>query len=387
MNPLHHPALTVGARIADALAARAYRARPPRRWPVLDSQEFHAAFSAALPALGGARLAHYVEVPVDRAPWYDSGIDLEEGEWLSWFANGEVVLSRLLDIRFGADFQLWARIGDEGQVFRATRNSHSFRAERSGRLYLASLFPGAWKTPQGGLLTPPGVYKGTRGMLALWLLRWRGEPAGNLTQLRAVCDPAGVVSGEVDRLAAGQALPPGWRHLWALGDAEIHRDAGEGCIACRTRADVAILQRDADLPFEPGTRLEWEWRVDSLPSRFAENSLPTHDYMSIAVEFDNGIDITYYWSARLPRGFGYWCPLPTWGEREYHVVLRSGTAQLGQWLGESVDLHADYRRHIGTPPARIVRVWLIAVSLFQRLGGSCDFRSMRLVQGARELSL
>jgi hypothetical protein len=383
----HHPALTLAARLARALPARILGECAPRRFPVLEAAVFHDGFAAALPALPGARLAHYLEVPVDRAPWLDTGIDLLEGEWLSWFANGEVVLSALLDIRFGADFQLWARIGEDGAIFRGTRTSHSFCAPRAGRLYLASLFPGAWATPQGALLTPAEAYAGSRGSLALWLVHWRGEPADDLRRLRALWDPAGMVGGELDRLEAPPPVPPGWQHLWALGESEIYRAGVGGCIACRTQADAAILQRPLDLELQPGTRLAWDWRVDRLPSRLAENTLPTHDYLSIAVEFDNGIDLTYYWSARLPPGFGYWCPLPTWERREYHVVIRSGERECGQWLAESRDLHADYLHYIGTAPARIVRVWLIAVSMFQRRGGSCDYRRIRLEQGARVVGL
>jgi hypothetical protein len=69
------------------------------------------------------------------------------------------------------------------------------------------------------------------------------------------------------------------------------------------------------------------------------------------------------------------------------VVIRSGERECGQWLAESRDLHADYLHYIGTPPSRIVRVWLIAVSMFQRRGGSCDYRRIRLEQGARVVGL
>jgi hypothetical protein len=48
------------------------------------------------------------------------------------------------------------------------------------------------------------------------------------------------------------------------------------------------------------------------------------------------------------------------------VVLRSGLGGLGQWFNEERDVFRDYAEQIGGPlPARIVRVWLIAVNLFQ----------------------
>jgi hypothetical protein len=81
----------------------------------------------------------------------------------------------------------------------------------------------------------------------------------------------------------------------------------------------------------------------------------------------------------LPEGTVYRCPLPTWKDKETHVVVRCGTAGLGQWLDEERDLHADYARILGGPAREVVRVWLIANSLFQRGHGRCEYASIRLV--------
>ena len=37
----------------------------------------------------------------------------------------------------------------------------------------------------------------------------------------------------------------------------------------------------------------WSWLVEKLPSELLEDLALTHDYISVAVEFDNGQDITY----------------------------------------------------------------------------------------------
>jgi hypothetical protein len=123
--------------------------------------------------------------------------------------------------------------------------------------------------------------------------------------------------------------------------------------------------------------------VDELPVDLAEDTLPSHDYLSIAVEFDDGRDLTYYWSAALPEGTVYRCPLPTWKDKETHVVVRSGPRELGRWLAEQRDLHADYARFIGGPARAVVRVWLIANSLFQRGHGRCEYASIRLITNGR----
>ena len=54
-------------------------------------------------------------------------------------------------------------------------------------------------------------------------------------------------------------------------------------------------------------------------------------------------------------------------------MVRSGHTGLGRWLDESRDVHADYRRIIGGPARSIVRVWLIANSLFLRGRGQCEY--------------
>ena len=74
---------------------------------------------------------------------------------------------------------------------------------------------------------------------------------------------------------------------------------GTAVIRCQCDNDAMILQRSLEAPFTPDTRLRWSWKVESLPSARAEDSLATHDYLSLAVEFDNGQDLSYLWSAAL----------------------------------------------------------------------------------------
>jgi hypothetical protein len=115
-----------------------------------------------------------------------------------------------------------------------------------------------------------------------------------------------------------------------------------------------ILQRYVEAPFIADSRVRWSWNVKSLPSVRAEDSRTTHDYLSLAVEFDNGQDLTYMWSAALEPEFSFRCPIATWRDRETHVVIRSGRENLGRWIAEERDLWRDYQNAIGSPPDRIV---------------------------------
>lgn len=95
------------------------------------------------------------------------------------------------------------------------------------------------------------------------------------------------------------------------------------------------------------------------------------------MEFDNGRDLTWMWSAELPVGRTFRCPLGWWRDWETHTVARSGTAGLGQWLSERRKVLAEYRDALGEPAAqRIVAVWLIANSVFQRAEARATFRNI-----------
>lgn len=325
----------------------------------------------------------FVRVPSNQKPWLDTGIDLAAGETVTTIGSGQTLLTGT-PLTFDADFQLWYRIGPNGEAFRGTRATNSFAVATPGRLYVASYFPGEWSTRQGELATPDEAYEGVTGDLYVLVLHWQGEPLAGLERLAALGDVGGLLALEIDRLLNPVLPPKGWDYLWFIGPAETYRscrtDRHDKAICCHTDNNAALLIKDAVLPLKPNTRLRWAWRMDQLPSKTREDNLITHDYLSIAVEFDNGQDLTYYWSSELPVGTGFRCPIPTWTARETHVVARSGLEGLGQWFNEERDVYRDYDEKIGGAlPAKIVRVWLIAVSLFQRTEGKCQYADISFV--------
>jgi hypothetical protein len=102
-----------------------------------------------------------------------------------------------------------------------------------------------------------------------------------------------------------------------------------------------------------------------------------------ALEFDGGRDLIWRWSAWLPPGSAYRCPLPHWRHREALIVARSGTARLGRRTDEERPVLADHQAAIGGPaPARVVRAWLIAVGCVQMGEGRREFRRLERVDGA-----
>lgn len=333
---------------------------------------------ARIPAL--VERCDWFEIDGAAADWLDTGRELEAGETVTVLAGGHLALSKAFDVGFGPTVGLWYRIGDS-ELAKFVGPGATITAPQRGRLRLVTKPPGEF-ADRSGRFEADQPRGGVSGRYVVGLVRWHGPVREALAAAAEINES--VFGAALQRCAAPVATPAGWHYLWRLGQGEIFRaapcadDLGHD-LCCHTEADVGILQYPVDVPLAPDTRLDWSWCVTQLPSRLPEHIQATHDYLSIAVEFDNGLDLTYMWSAKLPVGTVFQCPLPWWDQRETHWVVRSGEADLGRWLAESRAVLADYEAAIGGPvPARIVAVWLIANTAFQRGVGECRYRGILL---------
>lgn len=361
-----------------------------------DPEPDHEPFSSRMIALlarapeGLVAESKYLYLAAHTPPWIDTGIELPPGATVTTLAQGRVYLNKFLNIYATPAYALWARVGETGEILNGSRDTNTFTTATGGRLYLGVLM-GEWADKTGKLATPDEAYKRAKGGISVQIVVWTGDAQESLRQWEAEGDVEGLLATELDRLKHQPETPKGWDFLWFLGRSEIYREAesgnGDATIECNTHQNVCILQKDASFELTPDTKLEWTWRVEKLPSDLPEYTLPTHDYMSIAVEFDDGQDLTYYWSASLPVETCYRCPLPTWNHRETHLVVRSGKERLGEWINESRNVYDDCQKAYGEVPKRIVRVWLIANSLLQRKYGVCEYQNIRLANNDTALSV
>lgn len=332
----------------------------------------------------------FLTLSVEKGEWIDAGIAVEDGDEVTILGQGDLWMSKPLDIRLGAGSALWARIGD-GPLFKVTAEASTLIAEKSGPLYLIAAGPGAFETPAGDFLGGE-VPDGPTGQFEAAILKWKGDALSGLSALASAAtgDLRDLLNSAAERAKSPITPPENWRYLWRLGEGELYSPApeqGDACIHCTTHEDVGILQIPAERPLTDTLTLNWDWIAHQLPSALPEDIEPTHDYLSIAVEFDNGLDLTYMWSAALPEDTIFQCPLAWWDERETHWVIRT-KKDIGKWLSEERSIRKDYERAIGGDvPAKVVQVWLIANSLFQRGTGKCDYRGIRLVDGDDELTL
>jgi len=347
-------------------------------------EDFRAEFSTLIHPHAADLIQDYrfVEIPANRPPWTATGIKLAAGDRVSLLCAGRAWLAATPPAWVGAHFGLWIRVGTQGPIFRAARGSCSFTARTSGELYLANIFPGAWADQTGALASPPDIFERVAGAFEALVVRWRLDARQGLERLAGSGGPGAEMAGAELRALRDPAHPPsGWKYLWSVGDAEAFTESGKNGIRCEIVDDAAILQKTVLAPLALSTRLRWSWKIDQLPSARAEDSVANHDYLSVAVEFDNGKDLTYVWSSALEPERSFTCPISSWRDRETHLVVRCGARQLGQWVNEERDVWRDYTRAVGLAPSGIVAVWLIAVSIFQHGQGRCEYRAIELVNG------
>lgn len=321
---------------------------------------------------------HFFELTPTDLPWQASGLHIQAGQVVTFLLAGHWYLVEALNLTLEAGFVFWARTDANEPMYSPPSNTGTHIFTHSGELMLARS-AGEWASPQGDLLVPPELYTQASGYLYGIAIVWQNDALTGLQTMHSHGDVQHLIGDEILRLQHAITPPPQWSYYPLLGNREtFHACEHEQGVCCHTDNNVGILQYPVDMPLNPATSLDWRWIIERLPSAVAEDTLPTHDYLSIAVEFDDGQDITYLWSAELPVDTVFRCPIPSWTARETHIVVRSGLGELGTAQSEKRDIYADYHAHIQGNATRIVSVWLIAVSLFQHSLGSCRYESIVL---------
>ena len=134
---------------------------------------------------------------------------------------------------------------------------------------------------------------------------------------------------------------------------------------------VGIVQELSPQAFP---RLRWRWRVHQLPPGGDERRTATHDSAAaVYVVFDNRTlprVLKYVWSTTLPQGTQLTNPL-YW--RAKIIVLESGTAGLGEWRQETVNVYADYKALFGAEPGEVQGIGVMSSSSHTRSVVSADY--------------
>lgn len=164
----------------------------------------------------------------------------------------------------------------------------------------------------------------------------------------------------------------------------VERD-GRRAVHARADASTSGLRCDVDIDPRSTPWLSWEWRVDQFPEAASvadderddsparvvvsfdgdDAALAPRDRMfREMVEFLTGTvlpfaTLMYVWDGQAPaeQVLAY----PRTGRVQY-LVVESGPARAGRWLGYRRNVVDDYRRVFGGEPGRIRHVGLLADS-------------------------
>lgn len=320
-------------------------------------------------------------------PWKDIESKVVNGQQVTFLLSGRWWIVRELDVWVEPGLAFFARVDGKNPIFNPMKNTGTMVAPHAGQLSVARAI-GEWADQDAeSVATPAEVYQNAEGRIEGVALAWHGDALAGLRDLLAVGDVGGLIDTEIDRLTTEQPSPQGWQPLYLTGNPGIFSTCSDKQICCHTHKNACLLKSAVDLPLVAGAKIDWRWVVEELPSAKSEDALLNHDYLSIAVEFDDGQDLTYMWSADLPVEHVFRCPIPGWQPIETHMVVRSGHEQLGTWLDESRDVFADYTAHIGGDATRIVGVWLIALSFFQRGTGKARYADIVVSAGGENARL
>ncbi len=304
--------------------------------------------------------------------WIKTGIFLERSDSFEieasgiWDAEGLILAPRHV---------LWYRVGQNGTARNLPGDDFVSVSERSGELEVAIRPPNFYWFDKRGTF-PPEILEAPEIAVSFTLGIQKFVLLDSVRQIGDEKNLSQMPSGAEDR------PPKHFEYLTVLGESEVwsgRRVGDEYFIKARLENDVGIIKMPVDIELSRTMRFSFDWLYESLPSVLPETLIAGHDYLSIALEFDNGQDLTWMWSKFLAKGMSFRCPLPWWSERETHFVLDSGTYGLGKWKSHSRNVYDDYSEAVaGDPPRKIVGIWLIGNNLFAKQSTRAQFRNILL---------
>jgi hypothetical protein len=347
------------------------------------SDTAQAAEAAADPVAARAHVA----IDNAMAGWLASGLRVAAGDEVTLFTDGSLTVDGLV---LEPRHLLWYRLGDDGDAMNFAANQETFVAPDDGEIFL-TLRPFGLYWPDRRGTYPEGFSTAAAVPVDfdIELVRFVGTAADGLSAMAATGDATATAALAV--IAARKPLPAGFEPLWYLARSNVWADGasdGRPGITVETDDDFGIVKKALDIPLTPTTEITFDWRYDAVPALGPETEAGFHDYVSIAIEFDNGQDLTWMRSVSLSEGSHFRCPLPWWDSRETHFVLQSGATGLGEWSSHTRNVLADYQAAVqGDPPSRIVGVWFIGNSVFGRQRAAASFADVAVIDGDQRVNV
>ena len=318
----------------------------------------------------------YITLSGNEPPWHQTKIAIKRGQQYTLLAEGKINWSTKDSSLYGGPgFHLWARIPG-GEIENVTRGTGTFVSDVSGTIEVG-IYYGLWSNLKGDLKSPASLYQTLTGKLSVTLISWKSDAKLGLKNLKAQnqFNRSTLLEAAYEQLEQPKAPPSGWQYLKETGVSDIYShvaDSGRSRIILNSLNDQGIIRKKLEFPVTQSTYLNWDWKLIEHPSCVREDKAKSHDYVSVAAEFENGRDLTWIWSSQLDEGHYFDCPVRSWKDRETHYVIRKGS-QNKNWLYESRNLFEDVKTSMGFEPRIVTAIWLIGVSTFQHAQASAEF--------------
>lgn len=187
------------------------------------------------------------------------------------------------------------------------------------------------------------------------------------------------------------AFPSDWKTRASEGeDVYSVRTDGTGIfLHAESIGNSHAIGRDLSVDPQQYPYLDFAWRAVSLPPGASEESRATNDgalgvYVVFAGWSMPPYSIKYVWSSTLPEGTVTSSPFSS---KTKIVVLRSGSENVGEWVDESVNIPADYRRLFGDDDVpRIRAIGILTDSDNTGTSAAGDYRGFRFSRGEEKIS-
>jgi len=160
------------------------------------------------------------------------------------------------------------------------------------------------------------------------------------------------------------SFPEGWKSRGGEGS-EVYRVRSdhEPYLEANAKESAITIAKQFEYDLTEYPYLRWQWRVIELPEGGDERYKKTGDSAAaMYVIFEGRFrpkSIKYVWSASLPRGTTTESP---YNSKTKIVVLQNQSSPMDEWVGERVNVYADYQSLFGEEMESVQAIGLMSDS-------------------------
>ncbi|MBI5588664.1 MAG: DUF3047 domain-containing protein [Deltaproteobacteria bacterium] len=164
----------------------------------------------------------------------------------------------------------------------------------------------------------------------------------------------------IEKSASG--IPDGWELKEWKGTAQfevVDTEAGK-TIHLKSSSTSSALYREVKFDIREYPYISWKWKVTKIPEGADVRKKSTDDQAAqVYVIFPkfpavvNSRLVGYIWDTGAPQGSTV---TSTKTSNTRYVVIRSGSAGLGEWFTEKRNVYEDYKRLFGEEPPSVGKV-------------------------------